>query len=409
MSNSADSALQVLDSIAGKEHLAFAELMPHVAKEFDKPLSAQLRDMLSLCLRGNKLSVEEYYHMRLYDDVAYSMEDKKRFVGLQRSRKIWAELLKPNTHLGTIDDKLAYEKLLSGFGLPVTDTVAIVGGHYPECGGIDQIDSAEKLAAFFASVQMPIFGKPVDSLQSLGSAKFDQFDKTKNELTLTNGKTITIAQLFEEIEVKFNSNYIFQRCIQTHTLLNKICNGGLPTVRIVTLNADKGPELYRACIKLTTAGNVADNFWRSGNMLAAVDLENGTLGKALNQMGPEGEFLDKHPVTGEQIEGVSLPYFDQLKDMATAAAKLMPSAVIIGFDIALSNEGPIIVEANSDPHLIMLQVAHGKGVLDEKMLAALDYVSTSQRAKSDEVRAILAKERAEAKVEMKKATALKAT
>ncbi len=407
MSDATEPKVPVLDNIASKPQLAFAELMPRVAKEYGKPLSAQLRDMLSCCMRGNKLTVDEYYQMMLFDDATYSADVKKTFVGLQKSRDIWVRLTEPNQHLGLLNDKLAYEKMMQGFGFATTETVGIVGGHYPEAPGLTQIDSAEKLTAFFANVTMPVFGKPVDSLQSLGSARFESFDRSSKKLNLANGETISVEDLFEEIVSEFGGSYIFQKCVQPHSALADICAGGLPTVRVVTLDSGNGPELYRAAIKLTSSGNVADNFWRAGNMLAPVDIENGIMDKALTQMGIDGEFLSHHPVTNAPIEGTTIPHWDKVTNAAIDAAKLIPGSILIGFDIAISQDGPVIIEANGDPHLIMLQVAHRKGVLDGPMLAALDHVKEAKKKKQAEISATLAAERAAQKKAMKQATSRK--
>jgi len=407
MSNSEQADISVLDHVTKKPHLSFADLMPRVVKEHGKSLSAQLKDIVSHCMRGNKLTIDEYYDMSLFDDSTYSASEKKSFVGVQKTRSVLNTLMEPNQFIGLMDDKLAYEKFNNSFGIASTQTVAIIGGHYPDCSDVVAIDGEEELAAFFASAKLPLFGKPVNSLQSLGSARFEKYNAAKKVLSLSGGKEITIAQLFEEITTKFDGDYLFQKCLQTHAALNKICDGGLPTIRMVTLDRGNGPELFRSLIKLTAKGNVADNFWRTGNMLAAIDVESGVMGKAITQSGIDGAFVENHPVTGQAIEGVSVPHWEEAKSMAQSAAKLLPNAVIIGFDIAITPNGPVIVEANCNPHLAMLQMAHRKGVLDEHMMSALAYVEEMKKNDIAKTKAILVKQREDHKQEMKRATARK--
>lgn len=398
----------VLDAAAAKEQLAFAELMPLVAKEYGKSYGSQMKELLTLGVGGNKLLVSEYYDMNLYDDEAYSSEEKKKFVGLQKSRKIWNKVLDINKQIGTINDKLSYEMLMRGFGFAVPRTVGVVGGHYPSSDELDVITDAKALSAFFAKASMPLFGKPIDSLQSLGSARFEAYDPSTGELTLSDQHRLSVVDLFDEIQTKFSGDYLFQECLTPDSDINRICQGGLPTVRIVTLNDENGPQLFRACIKLTATGNVADNFWREGNLLAPVDGETGKMGKAATAMGPKGTYVSKHPTTGETIEGVAVPNWEQTLETAIAAAGLMPTAAMLGFDVAVCENGPVLVEANSDPHLMMLQTSHRKGVLDEQLLSALRWVDDFKKRRDSDIKAYLKAEAAERNATMKEAAAIKA-
>ncbi|MFZ1815008.1 MAG: sugar-transfer associated ATP-grasp domain-containing protein [Rhizobiaceae bacterium] len=397
----------ILDHMSVKEMPAFAQVMPRVAADFGKPLSAQLKELLAYCLRGNKLSVDEYYSMCLFDGNVWSAEEKKKVVGLQKSRDIWGHFLERNPWTGVMDDKLSYEKLLAGFGITGTSTVAIIGGRYPE-GHPVRLSSAQEVSSFLKRAKFPLFGKPTNSLQSLGSARINGYDARKDSIQLAGEKWVSVADFWNEIGTHFNGAYLFQECVEQHPVLAEMCGSGVPTVRVVTLDRGNGPELFRVAIKLTGKGNVADNFWRKGNMLAPIDSETGVIGKALTGMGIDGQRLDVHPDTGKQIEGVMLPHWEKVRAAAIGAATLTKGSLIIGFDIAVAPDGPVIIEANYDPHLIMLQVAHQKGVLDEHMLSAMDYM---KRIISDEhagIKAHVLKERSQNRKDMQEALTKKA-
>ena len=46
---------------------------------------------------------------------------------------------------------------------------------------------------------------------------------------------------------------------------------------------DAGPVLLRASWKIPSGETVADNFWRSGNMLAGIDVETGKIIRVLRR------------------------------------------------------------------------------------------------------------------------------
>ena len=397
----------VLDHQSVREMPAFAEVMPRVAAEYGRSLSGQLRDLVAYCYGGNKLLVDEYYQLRLFDDATYTPAQKKRFVGLRKSREIWNRLCEINPWLGVIDDKLAYEKMMLGFGFPVAETLAVIGGHYPD-GHPRRIADEAGLAAYLSGADFPLFGKPIDSLQSLGSVRIEGFDAKSGEVRLGGGRAISVAAFWREVMDRFGGGYLFQSCIEADPALARICGGGVPTVRVVTLDRGAGPEIYRTSIKLTGGGNVADNFWRKGNLIAPVDPVTGSMGSALTGFGIDGAFVDDHPDTGAKIAGVVLPHWQACRDLALAAAGVTQGSLVLGFDIALSKHGPVLIEANYTPDLIMLQACSGEGILDETMTEALDHAKRMTVAKKEFFKTYLKDERARHRQEMSGALSRKA-
>jgi len=375
----------VLDSFTSEKMTPFGETMPRVMNEYGKSFSSQIKDLFSLSLRNNKLSPDEYYQMKLFDDETYSPEDKKKFVGLAKSRQIWTAIATVNPWYGFMRDKYATEKLLNSFGVPITETMAVIGGNYP--GQSSKVSSVDKLRVFFKLAEFPVFGKPVNANRSLGSARFSAYNEKTDELTLSNDRKITVENLWDEIGSSFNGEYLLQKCLETNSSLKDITGGGLPTVRIITLDSGNGPQVYRCCMKLTGNGNVADNFWRKGNLLASIDKETGALQPALTAMGIDGKLVTHHPDTDAMIEGTVIPFWEEAKTLSLSVAEFYKNALLIGFDMGITDDGPVIVEVNNDPHLIMLQAAFRKGMLDQPMLDSLRYaeeLKTSELQKHKE-------------------------
>lgn len=396
----------ILDDASVYDIPPYAQVMQRVASEAGKSLGGQLKDLMMLSMRGHRLTADEYYLMRLYEDDRLSMDDKRKFVGLQKSRKIWSALNQINPWRGMIDNKLVFEQVLRGFGLPTTKTLAIAGGaaKFPKPIGLDD---ERALKAFFANAPFPLFGKPLNSNQSLGSTQITAYRSRTNEVELHDGRRVSVGDFFGEISASYAGGYLFQACLEQHEQLQKMTGSGVATVRLVTLDRGDGPELFRAVIKLTGDGNVADNFWRKGNLLAPVDAETGQIGPAHSALGIDASIVDTHPVTGAQIAGVELPFWLETVDLAYNTAGLLGDSVLVGFDIAITKQGPVVVEANYDPHLIMLQIAHGKGVLDQHMTDALAYVEQRISDRVSKTRSVLTEERKQKAAADREALALK--
>lgn len=375
-----DTNQNILDTSTKREIPAFAEIMPKVAEKTGKSLGSQLRDIARLSLSGNKITADEYYMMRMYEDDRLTKADKLKFVGNTKSQKVTNTLNRFNPWLGMIDDKLIFEQVMRGFGLPTTETLAVA------CSSLStpkptSIDGEDGLRAFLADAPYPIFGKPVNSDRSLGSTKIARLDGSADEVELFDGRRIKVAELWSEITGKFSDGYLFQSCIVQHPEMAALTNGGVPTIRLITLDRGNGPEPFMAAIKITGGGNAADNFWRTGNLLAPISMETGEMGRAHTGVTIESELVTHHPDTGKPIEGTAIPYWPEAVELAVTTSKILKEAIIVGYDIAITENGPVIVESNYGPYLEMMQIAHGEGVLNQHMLDAIEHAESVWKGK----------------------------
>jgi hypothetical protein len=155
---------------------------------------------------------------------------------------------------------------------------------------------------------------------------------------------------------------IVQPRIATHPSLIYLALNALPTVRIVTMLDEAGePEVVSATARFASVpGALVDNM-KAGGLLAAVDLESGALGLACKGYG--GGDHEVHPVTGAVIKDRLLPGWDAAKALAVEAHRTgFPEYVVIGWDIALTPDGALLIEGNGKPGVLMPQRAARQGL-----------------------------------------------
>jgi hypothetical protein len=106
---------------------------------------------------------------------------------------------------------------------------------------------------------------------------------------------------------------------------------------------------------------VVDNA-HAGGIAAAVDVATGVLGPA-SDLGISARlgWLDHHPTTGARITGMKLPYWDSLRSLVTRAHSTVRGAVVLGWDVAITPDGPLLIEANGGPGLEIMQRANRQG------------------------------------------------
>lgn len=140
------------------------------------------------------------------------------------------------------------------------------------------------------------------------------------------------------------------------------------SVRLVSfLNEENDIEILWTFLRIGMGGGITDNT-SGGGMGAMIDPETGII-KAPGR-DVDGKQYVFHPDTGAQIVGYQLPEWDKAVTMARDMARLIPEMKVIGWDLAYSDRGWVIVEGNSHPQCMAPQVTElpGKKYLYEKVL-----------------------------------------
>jgi hypothetical protein len=94
-------------------------------------------------------------------------------------------------------------------------------------------------------------------------------------------------------------------------------------------------------------------------LAAAIDLDTGRLGQMTgDKKETAGIWYDRHPVTDAVVAGRVIPFWDEIKALAERAHAACHDRFIIGWDIACTPEGPVVLEGNSYPDVEFLQRVH---------------------------------------------------
>lgn len=62
----------------------------------------------------------------------------------------------------------------------------------------------------------------------------------------------------------------------------------------------------------------------------------------------DGNYYTEHPISHIKIKGFKIPFWDEILCMVKTASMQLPNLGYIGWDIAITKEGPVILEANND-------------------------------------------------------------
>jgi len=350
-----------------------------IAKTGGAPLKVA-QDFVRVAFGPGKVSFDDFVKYRLFDREFLGEADPMEFIGLRRNLELIAEINYRRDWCGMLTNKVASASYLAAYCLPVIPMKAIFAPGFGTSAP-NLLCSRRELKEFlFRPEVYPLFGKPVESVQSLGSISLSGCDHGTGQLVGTDDRRIDIDKFIDQIEKHYSLGYVFQERLQPHrTLVSKI-GVSLATVRVVTMATASGPKVFRAAWKLPAAGNHADNFWRTGNLLAGLDMETGRIRKVTKGSGFEMEDVKLHPETGADLIGLPIPDWSKMKMVAIEGARLLHHFGMIGWDIAPTDQGPVIVEANETPDLTLVQAADRRGILGREFSELLEFQKANAAA-----------------------------
>jgi hypothetical protein len=352
--------------------LDLASTLRVITTKYGKTYQRLLLDLAKASFGPGKLSYDEFIGLRLFDDAWLAGADSSAFVGLDAERRIWMAANNNSEWWGLMRNKLAVTTLLGGYGFPVIPTQALYSDAL--CmRGVPVMREPEALAGFLRSSRdYPLFGKPMDSQRSLGSIGLEAYDRVTDSLVTGPGRNIRVDEFAAAVAEHYKAGYIFQRRIAPHARVRAIAGDRLATVRAITILTDRGPQLLRALWKIPAGENVADNFWRSGNLLATLDLETARVVRVVRGTGLGLEEVTHHPDTGAALIGAEVPNWREIVALALDAASTLAEVPLIGWDMAAVESGALIVEPNFTPDFFMTQLADRRGMLDARFNAFLE-------------------------------------
>ena len=317
-------------------------------------------------LKGGRclLTAKEYYEYEVYRP-DLSPAEKREFVGERGSFALNLRLAPPGlTNMRNfLADKVGLTTMMAGLGLPTTQLQAA----FAPSRGFGTLptlrDSADVITFLQTRARFPVFGKPVRGSQALGSVMIVTVQD--DVATLGNGQAISLARLAEEVTANRTYGYVFQDSVTQHASLAAMTGTtAVATVRVVTVNHTGQPDVLYTVWKLPSPTAMSDNFWQKGSLISLVDPASGVVQKIRYASGPDTQWVETHPVTGAQLKGVTLPCWQSVLDLATAAHAVVPDNGVLGWDIAITPTGALLIECNENTGHGLYQLASGRGVLN---------------------------------------------
>ncbi|WP_276253242.1 sugar-transfer associated ATP-grasp domain-containing protein [Halomontanus rarus] len=222
-----------------------------------------------------------------------------------------------------------------------------------ENGGFVPVDTQENSILDLVRTHRIIVLKPMTGSQGDGFYRIEY----NGSGFLINDELRSGQEVQDTIEKL--TNYTVTEYITQHDYCSQIYERTPNTIRILTIIDPRTHEsvVLRACHRFGSSDSYPTDNWSRSGYAAPVDVDTGRIKEIilLNEIG-QRFYSEQHPETGSQVTGITVPYWEKSKDVVRRLADLHRPAPIIGWDVIITEDGPIIIEANTPgDHLIQFE------------------------------------------------------
>ena len=244
-------------------------------------------------------------------------------------------------------DKDLFATLLTDWGFETPHTVACVRSANDIDAAVEKVFSNK--GAFFC--------KPLDGQCGGGVFRLVVSD----DRAMINGEDMSYGDAEKILKDRFaQSAYLIQTLVVQHPEVSRIYDKSVNTIRLITVYDKKNNMVVplSAVLRVGANGNTVDN-WAAGGLAIGIEMETGKLKQYGFYKHGKGTKTECHPDTGTEFNGFETPfYLEAVEKAVNLHTHLLPIAVI-GWDIAITPDGPLFVEGNDNMEVSINQEVNG--------------------------------------------------
>lgn len=350
----------VPDTVGKTSVITVPEGLAYAAKQSGRSTFDVGKEFWKLSKGQGKITISEYCSYRLFDSEKYSADDKSRFISDGLHWTIAGDC-GDTSWFAVAEDKWISAAIVARDNLNSPETLAVIDKSERTYGGDITIRNADQLRSFLTSQStLPVFGKMMRGLGSYGSFLITGADET--EILFKTNATMPYQTFFDEV-VK-DGTFLLQKVIENHDFIKKY-TPNTATIRMQNTVADEGIVTPFALIKIPSESNIADNYWRSGNIVCNLDLDTGEILTAYSGKDFDVQEHTHHPETGAPLIGEVLPFWSEIRDINKRCISLFYPIRYQSLDIAITPTGPLIVENNFGGSMHLPQMASRQGFMTD--------------------------------------------
>ena len=277
--------------------------------------------------------------------------------------RIHRELNSPY-YLPVLEDKYLCDRFLRSFGFPLAESIGLL-----ENGIITWIP--ERKAESIEGIVHHSINCYCKLILGWGGNRVYKLEICDGLLTINN----KVSDLEELKSLTNKGIYILQKTVVQHAEMNRLNPSCVNTVRIITIHDGQTVHALGSFLRIGIGDSHVDNI-SSGNLACGIH-EDGSLYKTATDAYFEKGWLTSHPTTNTTFATFTIPYYKEALELARQMHKAFHCFFIVAWDIAITETGPVVIEANPPADIIWIQAYRG-GLKKEFLRYALRYRETKK-------------------------------
>lgn len=256
-------------------------------------------------------------------------EERRQYISVRNEKAVLKKAFRDSTRKEILKSKFATYKML--------------GKYYKRelilCKDRDDfIDFAQKRKTFFIKPNKGTGGKDVKYVDLL--------------------KMGYTPELYYD-EFLGGEDCVAEEVVKQSSDFEKIYAGSVNTVRVVTYLRNDEFKILFSTLRIGGGGSELDSL-SAGGMTVEIDSDAGVIISDAVRSGMKG-LIHEHPDTREVFRTRVIPRWEELVKVVEEAARLVDDPPIIGWDMALTDEGWVMIDANWLPSFRDIQALRKKG------------------------------------------------
>ena len=289
----------------------------NAAVESNKSMFRQMLEYYRIRKTPGHLLMKDYFKYRLYDDERYTFEEKCQFVSDTFYHQTIRNCCDPRWWI-LADDKFWSYQLLSLNGIPVPETQAVIQNGTRRFGNTINITIQDEAQRFFEQQAcFPLYCKPVHGIASYGNFLISGFQAGR--LVMHDDSQLALGEFMQKVDRE--NGHLIQTVLLPHPQLAEI-SPRVSTIRVILIIREGRVEVLSTVWKIPSSDNIADNFWRNGNMLASMDIKTGQVVRLVGNMDGVPQQLPEESPESKRLLGFQLPDWNQVLELCQQGAIL---------------------------------------------------------------------------------------
>ena len=319
----------------------------------NKKPKSQIKKEMAVCKKFWGCHPLHYYRYNLYKkDKNLSESDLLDYIPEFFFYYLFLPFYNPKKYKKLLEDKNFAEQLLSSQNIPQPYTLCKLINNRIYNNRLIEIKFNNIVQDLSEKKCEKIFVKP---LTGRGGHGIYIFNKNYNGQYLTKDCEIFNKHSLKKIGKK--DDYIVQVGIEQDKVMSALYPHSVNTIKINTENKKGNVRIINAVLRCGRSGAQVDNA-DQGGIFFRIEIDTGKTGYYATSM--QGKYFEKHPDTNITFNRFRIPKWKEIKEFVIECTKKIPQPAYLGWDIALTKNGPIVLEVNYGPFsLDGLQICYG--------------------------------------------------